>query len=80
MRLIAFEESAFSGVSFSAGDGAKVEYVTGTEESTLTSQAHSGQFLGATLDGPAAVLGSWGFTSGDFSIQGKFGEDLVPAP
>ena len=80
VRLIAFEENAFTGMSFSSPDGAKVEYVTGTEESTLTSLTHSGQFLGASLDGPVAVLGSWGLTSVDFSIEGKFGADLVPAP
>ena len=80
VRLIAFEENAFSGMSFSSPDGAKVEYVTGTEESTLTSLTHSGQFLGASLDGPVAVLGSWGFNSSDFVIEGKFGADLVPAP
>ena len=80
VSLIAFEENAFSGMSFRSPDGAKVEYVTGTEESTLTDLTHTGQFLGASLDGPVAVLGSWGFTSVDFSIEGKFGADLVPAP
>ena len=80
VRLIAFELDSFTGMSFSGQSGTKVEYVTGTDESTLSGQTHSGQFLGASLDGPVAVLGGWGFTSIDFSIQGKFGADLVPAP
>ena len=78
VRLIAFEEDAFSGMSFNSPDRAKVEYVIGTEEATLTSLAHRGRFLGTSFDGPVAVLGSWGFASGDFEIDSEFGADLVP--
>ena len=80
VRLIAFELDTFTGMSFSGQTRTKVEYVTGTEEPTLSGQTHSGRFLGASLDGPVAVLGDWGFISSDFEIQGKFGADLVPAP
>ena len=82
VSLIAFQDSFESdGVTFSGPMGSKVVYATGAEQSStdLTTE-HSGRFIGESLDGPVAVLGNWKVEVRDFTIDGQFGADVVPAP
>ena len=84
VELFAFQASvAASGeLSFTSATNALVEYVTNTRTTLTSGVTHSGHFVGDPpgVDGPYAVIGSWGVTHQGASIEGEFGADLDPSP
>ena len=82
--LFAFQSTvAASGeLSFTSATQGLIEFTTNTRETLTSGITHSGHFLGDPpgVDGPYAVIGSWGVTLRGASIQGEFGADLDPSP
>ena len=80
-RIECQDSSHRNGETFSSLTRSRVVSVSGAEQSSadLTTE-HSGQFIGASLDGPVAVLCEWRVAVCTFTIDGHFGSDVVPAP
>ncbi len=82
-----------SGLSLSGGNGnllefdssrpsVRLRYVNAVRSDTRWSghRAHTGKFVGASLDGPLGVIGTWelGRSNQSVSLKGAYAADLVP--
>ena len=90
----AVDEIVFSsGLRLSGADGRGIEFDTGSPTvrfrylNSLRSdtrwsgpRAHTGKFVGVSLDGPLGVIGTWelGRSNRSVSLKGAFSADLVP--